>query len=218
MWYICVGEDSTWAALSASPPDLPRAAAGITLLPLLAAFTLSIAYHTCMAAVPCCNRDSTAAYDALLCIDVAGVVIALALVWVIPMIFAFGRHPALLLGFGAAHGLAMVAGFAATRSKDQTERIVPLGLLLLSHYAGIAARTAGYGAECAPAVRLYAWSEVFLFAGGVINGLFLPERFWPGKLDYGLNSHQLMHLSTLIATPLLFYGVREDARCFVTGA
>ena len=36
-------------------------------------------------------------------------------------------------------------------------------------------------------------------AGAVINALHIPERWFPGKLDYVFNGHTLMHLCSVIA-------------------
>ena len=254
--YAFGGEHSALRALSADPADLSAAAAGLTLLPLVSTFALSLLYHTFMSHRACCERASPRAYEALLCVDVAGVVAALSLSWVAPLLFGFWRSTRLLALFGGLHaaralpppfpltragapscraspptrhppGVALTpamlplspqaataAGFAATRSTDQTARVLPLGLLLLSHYVGLGARIAGVGEPCAAATRQYLWSELLLLAGGVCNALFLPERFFPGKLDFVLNSHQLMHLSTLAATPFLFAGVLADHKCY----
>lgn len=48
-------------------------------------------------------------------------------------------------------------------------------------------------------------------AGGVQR---TARRFFPGKLDFALNSHQIMHLCTLAATYTVYSAMREDYLCF----
>lgn len=40
------------------------------------------------------------------------------------------------------------------------------------------------------------------------------RRFFPGKVDFILNSHQIMHICTLVATWTVFRAMSEDYVCY----
>ena len=46
---------------------------------------------------------------------------------------------------------------------------------------------------------------VQLMVTGVVYALQAPERFWPGRFNFWLHSHQLMHVSVSLGTAWLLY-------------
>ncbi|XP_078578496.1 progestin and adipoQ receptor family member 4-like [Branchiostoma floridae x Branchiostoma japonicum] len=52
--------------------------------------------------------------------------------------------------------------------------------------------------------------DAIAISGGVINLLRVPERFWPGKFDYFLNSHNIMHIMTTIGVFHMHWGAVGD--------
>ena len=49
------------------------------------------------------------------------------------------------------------------------------------------------------AVKFYLLMDVISAIGAVINALHVPERWFPGKLDYVLNGHTLMHVAAVLS-------------------
>lgn len=186
-------------------------------LPMLCSFCLSVTYHTFMAHARCSvGRGARASYDTLLCADVAGVVAVLSVPQLPIVWYGFHASPRLRNALLCAMALGAAGGAAATRCKDQTERAKPLAALVGARLLALALRVAGFGATCAAATRGYVWMELVIGAGGLANALFLPERFCPGRLDYALNSHQIMHLCTTFGAAAVYWSLREDYLCYAT--
>jgi adiponectin receptor len=58
---------------------------------------------------------------------------------------------------------------------------------------------------------------VFYLVGAFLYATRTPERFFPGKCDIWFQSHQLFHLSVVVAAFIHFYGVQEMAYKRLTG-
>ena len=174
-----------------APPGAPRIHHALRLaatLPMLSSFVLSVLYHIFMAHTRCCAaRGGRAAYDSLLCADVAGVVGVLSVPQVPIVWYGFHTAPRLRAALLASLALGTVGGARATRAVDQTARAGPLAALVSARLLALGLRLAGFGAPCAAAARGYATLELVVGLGGAANALFLPERFFPGRLDYAIN-------------------------------
>lgn len=54
-------------------------------------------------------------------------------------------------------------------------------------------------------------SSLFLVSlGGILNISRYPEKRYPGCYDYGVNSHVLWHICTLVSALLCYYGNAQD--------
>ena len=53
-------------------------------------------------------------------------------------------------------------------------------------------------------------SLVLLVLGGYLNIVRLPERKFPGRFDFGLSSHVLWHIATLVTSFLCYFGNWHD--------
>ncbi|KAJ2828740.1 hypothetical protein IWW50_001233 [Coemansia erecta] len=49
-------------------------------------------------------------------------------------------------------------------------------------------------------------------AGAVIYGARIPERWWPGRFDYWLHSHQIFHVFVVAAAAVHYIGVARALR------
>lgn len=49
-------------------------------------------------------------------------------------------------------------------------------------------------------------------AGAAIYGFRVPERWWPGKFDYWLHSHQVFHVFVVVAATLHYVGMARALR------
>ena len=183
-----------WAPSNA--PAVHAALRCIAAIPLITSFCLSITYHTFMAHERCSSaRGGEAAYDNLLCADVAGVVGVLSLPQVPIVWYGFHTVPRLRVFLLVVLALGVVSGARAVRCKDQTERAVPLAMLVGSRLVALALRLLGFGATCSAATRGYVQMEVMIAVGGAANAFFFPERFFPGRLDYAINRCDSRHKS-----------------------
>ena len=48
--------------------------------------------------------------------------------------------------------------------------------------------------------------------GAVVNALHVPERWFPGKMDYFLNGHTLMHIAAFLSLVVARQGFLCDMR------
>jgi hypothetical protein len=137
---------------------------------------------------------------------------------------------------------------AAPQSKDQTWRLVPLGMIVASRYVTLILRAAGVGLHCAKTMRHFLAMEILVVRrvvpetraragthtaaaacarhsqpvrlrhaqalGGVANAFYFPEKFFPGKLDCFVTSHQIMHVCTGTAAGVFLTGMRSDYSCW----
>ena len=52
---------------------------------------------------------------------------------------------------------------------------------------------------------------VLYITGGLLYACRIPERFFPGKCDYWLHSHQLFHVLVIAAAMVYYHGISELA-------
>jgi len=186
-------------------------------LPMVLSFSLSVMYHTFLAHAACSTHHrGPERYHNLLCADVAGVVAVLSVPQVAILHYGFWSHPQLRTFLFIVSYVGALFACGATRSKDQTERAIPLACLVLARWMCVALRCCGFGGHCPAATRIYVTMEAVLAVGGACNALFVPERWFPGKLDYGINSHNIMHVLTTLGAYLLLEALRADAACMAS--
>jgi predicted membrane channel-forming protein YqfA (hemolysin III family) len=184
--------------------------------PMVVSFSLSVVYHTFLAHKACSTHArGPERYHNLLCADVAGVVAVLSVPQFAILHYGFWTHPALRAWLFLVSAMGALLATRATRSKDQTQRAVPLACLVLARWTCLALRLAGHGNACPQAVGIYVLMELILAVGGACNALFIPERWLPGRLDYGVNSHNIMHALTTAGAYLLLTALRADATCML---
>ncbi|XP_067226155.1 progestin and adipoQ receptor family member 4 isoform X3 [Chanodichthys erythropterus] len=71
-------------------------------------------------------------------------------------------------------------------------------------------RLTGAGRGSPSSLRLYFTMDALALLGGLVNISRLPERFSPGRFDYWLNSHQIMHIMVILSILYLHWGMLED--------
>ncbi|XP_065582254.1 progestin and adipoQ receptor family member 4-like [Artemia franciscana] len=52
--------------------------------------------------------------------------------------------------------------------------------------------------------------DIIALVGGAIGALRIPEKWFPGKLDYWFNSHHIMHVLVVIAVIHMHYAAKLD--------
>lgn len=75
--------------------------------------------------------------------------------------------------------------------------IYPLRLSPLSH-------------SSTASVTFYCVMDLVSATGAVVNALHIPERWFPGKLDYVFNGHTLMHVLSMVAIVIARQGFLCD--------
>lgn len=60
------------------------------------------------------------------------------------------------------------------------------------------------------AIKYYFMMDMISAVGAIINALHVPERWFPGKLDYVLNGHTLMHVAGLVGLAIARQGFLCD--------
>jgi predicted membrane channel-forming protein YqfA (hemolysin III family) len=156
----------------------------------LLCFLGSVAYHTLMNTP---RREGE--YRRLMALDLAGIWLvnagaALSLTWLLLPCAPLALKLALALGPTVASALYIV--FLA---RTPASRAKAFGVLWLGRVAVITA-TAAFSLAHWPAAWLafHLASELSTCVGAVINVLRIPEKWYPGRFDFWLQSHTLMHV------------------------
>lgn len=71
-------------------------------------------------------------------------------------------------------------------------------------------RLSALSSSSSASVKYYLVMDFVSAAGAVINALHVPERWFPGKLDYVFNGHTLMHVAALVTVMLARQGFLCD--------
>lgn len=158
-------------------------------------FTLSILYHTFMP-----HHSGEKTYMQLLKLDVFGVW------WCCTM----GPVSSFFTGLYCAQGL-MVTYFTLYTSFSvyvlyylmvedcKKKRTVALTIQFFIRILIHPLRLSSFSVSSSAAVKYYFAMDMVSAVGAVINALHVPERWFPGKLDYMLNGHTLMHVAALVS-------------------
>jgi hypothetical protein len=71
-------------------------------------------------------------------------------------------------------------------------------------------RLSSFSVSSSAAVKYYIVMDMVSAVGAVINALHIPERWFPGKLDYMLNGHTLMHIAAVVSVVVARQGFLHD--------
>lgn len=71
-------------------------------------------------------------------------------------------------------------------------------------------RLSSFSISSTAAVKYYFIMDIISATGAVINALHIPERWFPGKLDYVLNGHTLMHIAAFLSVVVARQGFLCD--------
>jgi predicted membrane channel-forming protein YqfA (hemolysin III family) len=126
-------------------------------------------------------------------------------------------HPVLRTLYLVAYYCAGVAcAYAVLTARSAAHRALPMLLLMIIRVSALVVRLAVLRHGHVVLLH-YAAMELYSLAGGAINVLRIPERWFqpangehPAPLDYVGNSHQLMHVLVMLALIHLHLGMRKD--------
>lgn len=161
-----------------------------------------------------CHRSGQDTYHKLLTFDVCGV-------WVIN---AFGglcgiRSALYCLPFWSTLSLTLYTAISllsiyliliATSAKGRFKPLLVFGIM---RYFFVVVRLSLFALDwkCTlNAVPFYIAMDLLAFIGGALNVARIPERWFPGKCDIIGNSHQIMHVLTVLSVACLHVGSVAD--------
>ena len=175
-----------------------------------APFVASPIYHLFM-----CHQNGQDTYHKLLTFDVCGVWAINAFGGLCGIRATFHCFPflcSLSLTFYVVVSLLSVYFILVARSPR--ERFKPLMVFGLMRYFFVAVRVLLYTFDiCNCSLRAlpyYLSMDLLAFIGGALNVARIPERWFPGKCDIIGNSHQIMHVVTVLSVVCLHFGSVKD--------
>ncbi|XP_042202485.1 progestin and adipoQ receptor family member 4-like [Callorhinchus milii] len=166
----------------------------------------SVLYHLFM------NHEGGArVYRKLLTLDMCGVCMvntlgALPIIYVTLLCYPWLRASA-LLGYAL---LSSYVTFSALTARSNLTRLRAFAGQACVRSAFFLLRWRGLGSGSPSSLRHYVTMDALAALGGLINVGRLPERLRPGRFDYWLNSHQIMHVLVVGSLLCLHWGVLAD--------
>ena len=165
-----------------------------TLLP----FFLSVVYHVFM-----CHCGGPAVYNHLLKVDVFGVWTTTTLATIPVMYTGLYCWPVLRDSYLLVYTLVSTAVlYALMKSTNKQGRVVALTMQYIFRLIGLILRLSPIGTGYLASIWLYVLIEIIAGPAAVINAFHIPERWFPGKLDYIFNGHSLMHIAAIVCIHL----------------
>ena len=173
-------------------------------------FFASPIYHLFM-----CHQNGLDTYHKLLTFDVCGVWAINAFGGLCGIRATFHCLPVLCsLSLAFYIMVSLLSIYLILVASSPKERFKPLMLFGLMRYFFVAVRILLYTFDihkCSISALPYYLSMDFLaFIGGALNVARIPERWFPGKFDIIGNSHQIMHVVTVLSTICLHIGSVKD--------
>ncbi|KAL3130931.1 hypothetical protein ABBQ38_000255 [Trebouxia sp. C0009 RCD-2024] len=115
---------------------------------------------------------------------------------------------AVLVAYFLTAGACILIGLTA---KNNVKRAIPMLVLLLLRFFVVLTRLILNSGSWWASIN-FLWMEALTFTGAFVNVMRIPEKWYhsidprmPGKFDYWLNSHNLMHI--LVAAAMTHYSV-----------
>ncbi|XP_006817127.2 progestin and adipoQ receptor family member 4-like [Saccoglossus kowalevskii] len=106
----------------------------------------------------------------------------MVLSWLVPIVY-------LMLSTFSIH--------KAVTSKCQSDRVLAFLSPVIYRWTVVVLRVFGKIGGNPFANYYLVWMEVLAAAGAIINVCRIPERWLPGRFDYVMNSHQIMHILSI---------------------
>ena len=174
-----------------------------------APFFASPIYHLFM-----CHHGGLDVYQKLLTFDVCGVWAINAfggLCGIRSTFYCFPFWSSLSLAFYISVSLLSI--FFILVANSAKERFKPLMVFGAMRYFFIAMRLSlfalNWNCTLGP-IPYYISMDLLAFIGGALNVARIPERWFPGKCDIIGNSHQIMHVLTVLSVACLHVGSVQD--------
>ena len=175
-----------------------------------APFLASPIYHLFMS-----HQNGEDAYNRLLTLDVCGIWASNAFGALCGIRATFYCLPFLQYMTAAFYiAVSLICVYFIVTANSAKERFKPFAVFVLMRYFIFASRLSFYTLNITKsslsALPYYLSIDFFTFTGGALNVARIPERWFPGKCDIIGNSHQIMHVATLLSVLCLHIGSVRD--------
>ena len=176
-------------------------------------FALSILYHTFMP-----HTSGELVYNRLLKTDIFGVWIAttfgsLSAIYV--TLFCFPTFLSVYLVIYLLLSLVVLYYLVVVDCKRK--RVVALAVQFFFRSLVQLLRLSPLVTVPLSAFKFYFMMNVISSIGALINALHVPERWFPGRCDYVVNGHSLMHVAAMLSLVVGRNGLLIDLDWLVTG-
>ena len=175
-----------------------------------APFLASPIYHLFMS-----HQNGEDAYNRLLTLDVCGIWAINAFGGLCGIRAAFYCLPfwqCVCLAFYIAVSLMCI--YFILMANSAKERFKPFAVFGVVRYFFVAVRLSFHilniTKSSLSALPYYLSMDFLAFIGGSLNVARIPERWFPGKCDIIGNSHQIMHVATVLSALCLHIGSVQD--------
>lgn len=131
---------------------------------------------------------------------------ALPIIYITLLCYPSSRHVAML-------AYLLLSGYGvhcAVTARSNVHRLQSFAWQAFFRFLLFMLRLTGTGRGSPGSLRLYFTMDALALLGGLVNISRLPERFSPGRFDYWLNSHQIMHIMVILSILYLHWGMLED--------
>ena len=154
-------------------------------------FALSVAYHTFM-----CHHVGERAYKTLLKLDVLGVWFTQTFGAISPIYVSFHCFPTLRWLYLVCYMMVSLTVLYYLLIIDcKRKRTMWLTVLYSFLVFAHVFRLSPQASTDPEAFRYCIAMDIMSVIGAAVNALHLPERWLPGKVNYILNGHTLMHIA-----------------------
>ncbi len=172
-------------------------------------FSASTVYHLFM-----CHSKGSTLYHKLLSLDMIGIWAVNTFGYIIAIFTTFHCMPSLqILAVASYISFSFLALCFLVKAKTPFQRFLPLCYYLVVRPMIMLSRLYINKLKVhrnALAVWQYVLLDGFALFGAMVNVAKFPERYIPGKVDFALNSHQIMHIFTIASMYLLNTAAEHD--------
>ena len=178
------------------------------LIATIVPFLLSIIYHTFMP-----HLGGERVYKQLLKLDIFGVWWACSLGPISYSYTGFYCSPILMVLYFTMYSLFSMTVLYYLMVVDCKKKRV--GALTAQFFLRILLhplRLSSLSNAAVTSVYYYMVMDVISAVGALVNAHHIPERWFPGKLDYVLNGHTLMHMAALLSLAIGRQGFLSDMK------
>lgn len=175
-------------------------------------FIVSVLYHVFMP-----HNSGNGTYNILLKLDVCGVWFsctfgAFSLVYCSLHCSPWLRNCYLLV-YAVVSCICLLCLIISSSAKT---RVIPLTVQFCFRTATHFLRLTPIGSGHPSAIPYYITMDTIAGPGALINALHIPERWIPGKVDYMLNGHNLMHIAAILSIAVCRKGFLLDMAWLTT--
>lgn len=169
-------------------------------------FILSIIYHTFM---PHCSGEAT--YKQLLKADVFGVWWCCTLGPISNFYTGLYCNPAMMVIYFTLYtSFSTYILYHLMIVDCKRKRLIALTAQFFIKIFIYPFRLSPFSFTSPASCKFYFATDIISAIGAIVNALHIPERWFPGKLDYFLNGHTLMHIAAFASIVVARNGFIND--------